>query len=202
MSNREKKSRNLIRQIYRRFLELQIFLSYDGCSNQVLILHDLIKIMSQKTPVLVRPPQFSKLGRGKCLEGWPTARPEESCRLWRVVVCDLETSWMRRPWPTGGCSAKNKNKKKKSQKVSRRKKQGKTFVKQPLPHLRDGSGEGWGVEVVVGHILRVGGWINIWSLINVYTGTWWATVRLPHQLYYRPAVFFRWYFLCFHCRKK
>jgi len=23
-------------------------------------------------------------------------------------VCDLETSWMRRPWPTGGCCAKNK----------------------------------------------------------------------------------------------
>jgi len=21
---------------------------------------------------------------------------------WCVVVCDLETSWMRRPWPTGG----------------------------------------------------------------------------------------------------
>jgi len=23
-------------------------------------------------------------------------------------VCDLETSWMRRPWPTGGCRAKRK----------------------------------------------------------------------------------------------
>jgi hypothetical protein len=31
--------------------------------------------------------------------------PEESYRLWCVVVCDLETSWMRRPWPTGGCCA-------------------------------------------------------------------------------------------------
>jgi len=29
-------------------------------------------------------------------------RPEESYRMWCVVVCDLETSWMRRPWPTGG----------------------------------------------------------------------------------------------------
>jgi len=29
-------------------------------------------------------------------------RPEESYRLWCVVVCDLETSRMRRPWPTGG----------------------------------------------------------------------------------------------------
>jgi len=28
--------------------------------------------------------------------------PEESYRLWCVVVCDLEISWMRRPCPTGG----------------------------------------------------------------------------------------------------
>jgi hypothetical protein len=39
-------------------------------------------------------------GRGLCY-GLIT-RPEESYRLWRVVVCDLETSRMRRPWPTGG----------------------------------------------------------------------------------------------------
>jgi hypothetical protein len=25
-----------------------------------------------------------------------------------VSLCDLETSWMRRPWPTGGCRSKNK----------------------------------------------------------------------------------------------
>ena len=35
-------------------------------------------------------------------------RPEVSYRLRCVAVCDLETSWMRRPWPTGGCCAKNK----------------------------------------------------------------------------------------------
>ena len=29
-------------------------------------------------------------------------RPEESYRLWCVVVCDLENSRMRRPWPTWG----------------------------------------------------------------------------------------------------
>jgi len=28
-------------------------------------------------------------------------RPEESYRLWCVVVYNLETSWMRRPWPMG-----------------------------------------------------------------------------------------------------
>jgi hypothetical protein len=33
---------------------------------------------------------------------------EESYRLCCVVVCDLETSWMRRPWPTVGCRNKNK----------------------------------------------------------------------------------------------
>ena len=49
------------------------------------------------------------LGRGLCDE--LITRPEESYRLWCVVVCDLETLLMRRPWPTGGCRAKNKNKK-------------------------------------------------------------------------------------------
>jgi len=38
-------------------------------------------------------------GRGLCDE--LITRPEESYRLWCVVVCDLETSEMRRPWPTG-----------------------------------------------------------------------------------------------------
>jgi len=32
-------------------------------------------------------------------------RPEESYRLW-CVVCDLETSWIRWPWSTGGCCSK------------------------------------------------------------------------------------------------
>jgi hypothetical protein len=45
-------------------------------------------------------------GRGLCDEF--ITRPEESYRLWCVVVCDLETSWMRRPWPTGGPVAPNK----------------------------------------------------------------------------------------------
>jgi len=30
-------------------------------------------------------------------------RPEECYWRWWVVMCDLETSWMRRLWPTGGC---------------------------------------------------------------------------------------------------
>jgi len=37
-------------------------------------------------------------------------RPEESYRLWFVVVCDLETSRMRRPWPALGRSATGKKK--------------------------------------------------------------------------------------------
>jgi hypothetical protein len=45
-------------------------------------------------------------GRGLC-DGL-IARAEESYRVRCVVVCDLETSWMRRTWPTGGCRARNK----------------------------------------------------------------------------------------------
>jgi len=45
-------------------------------------------------------------GRGLCDE--LITRPGKSYRLWCVVVYDLETSWMLRPWPTGGCRAKNK----------------------------------------------------------------------------------------------
>jgi len=42
-------------------------------------------------------------GRGLCDE--LITRPEESYRLWCVVVCDVETSRMRRPWPALGRSA-------------------------------------------------------------------------------------------------
>jgi hypothetical protein len=45
-------------------------------------------------------------GGGLC-DG-PIPRPEEFCRLWCVIVCDLETSRMRRPWPTLGCCARRK----------------------------------------------------------------------------------------------
>jgi hypothetical protein len=41
-------------------------------------------------------------GRGLCDE--LITRPEESYRLWCVVVCDLE-----RPWPSRGWRAKNKH---------------------------------------------------------------------------------------------
>ena len=37
-------------------------------------------------------------------------RPEESYRVWCVVVCDLETSRMRRPWHALGRSATEKKK--------------------------------------------------------------------------------------------
>ena len=36
-------------------------------------------------------------GRGLCDE--LVTRPEESYRMWCVVVCDLESSRTRRPWP-------------------------------------------------------------------------------------------------------
>jgi len=45
-------------------------------------------------------------GRGLCDK--LIIRPEDSYRLLRVVVCDLETSSMRGLWLTGCCSAKKK----------------------------------------------------------------------------------------------
>ena len=46
--------------------------------------------------------------RGLC-DGLIT-RPEESYRLWCIVVCDLEASNFRRPWSALGCSATGNNK--------------------------------------------------------------------------------------------
>ena len=43
---------------------------------------------------------------GKGLHDGLITRPEESYRLPCVVVCDLETSWMRRPWPKGAVAPK------------------------------------------------------------------------------------------------
>jgi len=45
-------------------------------------------------------------GRGLCDE--LITRPEEPYRLWCVVVCDIETSRMRWPWPALGRSATKK----------------------------------------------------------------------------------------------
>jgi len=45
-------------------------------------------------------------GRGLCDE--LITRPEESYRLWCAVVCDLETSRLRRPGPALGRSATEK----------------------------------------------------------------------------------------------
>jgi len=51
---------------------------------------------------------FLLSGRGLC-DGVIT-HPDESYRLWCVVVCDLETSRMGRPWPALGRSATGKQK--------------------------------------------------------------------------------------------
>jgi hypothetical protein len=45
--------------------------------------------------------------RGLCDE--LITRPEEYYRLWRVVLCDHETSWTRRPYPALGCRARENN---------------------------------------------------------------------------------------------
>jgi hypothetical protein len=47
-------------------------------------------------------------GTSRCYE--LITRPEEYYRLWCVVVCDLENSWKRRPYPALA-AAQNKNKK-------------------------------------------------------------------------------------------
>ena len=39
----------------------------------------------------------------------PISRPGESYRVSCVTMCDLEMSRMRRPWPTLGCCADDKN---------------------------------------------------------------------------------------------
>jgi hypothetical protein len=39
--------------------------------------------------------------RGLCLR--LITRPEESYRLWCIILCDLETSSMGRLWPASGC---------------------------------------------------------------------------------------------------
>ena len=44
--------------------------------------------------------------RGRGIRDDLITRPVDSYRLWCVVVCDIETSWMRRPCPTGVCRAK------------------------------------------------------------------------------------------------
>ena len=45
-------------------------------------------------------------GRGLC--NGPIPRPEESHLLWCIIVCDLETWSMRRPWPALGCCVSKK----------------------------------------------------------------------------------------------
>jgi hypothetical protein len=40
----------------------------------------------------------------------PITSPEERYRLWCVIVCDLETSKMGRPWPALGCCATERKK--------------------------------------------------------------------------------------------
>jgi len=44
----------------------------------------------------------------RCLSDELITRPEQPSRLWCVVVCDLETSIMRRPWPALGHRATGK----------------------------------------------------------------------------------------------
>jgi hypothetical protein len=46
-------------------------------------------------------------------------RPEEPYQLWCVIVCDTETSRMRRPWSTGGWGWGSRQKQKKTNQLLR-----------------------------------------------------------------------------------
>ena len=43
---------------------------------------------------------------GRDLGDGPIPRPEESYRLWCIIMCDPEPSGMRRPWSPLGCCAR------------------------------------------------------------------------------------------------
>jgi len=60
-------------------------------------------------------------GRGLC--DALITRPEESYRLWCVVVCDLDTSRMKRPWPALGRSATGKVMERENRRISYNKSQ-------------------------------------------------------------------------------
>jgi hypothetical protein len=47
-------------------------------------------------------------GRGLCDE--LITHPEESYQLWCVIMCDLETPRMKKPWPASGGSATGRKK--------------------------------------------------------------------------------------------
>jgi len=63
--------------------------------------------------ISVRCERCVLLGRRLCVR--LITCPEESYRLWFAVECDLETSWIRRFWPTGEL-LRPKNKKKEKRK--------------------------------------------------------------------------------------
>jgi hypothetical protein len=45
-------------------------------------------------------------GRGLC--DWLHSRPEESYRMWRIVVCNQETSWTRKVIACAGLQSQRK----------------------------------------------------------------------------------------------
>ena len=77
-------------------------------------------------------------GRGLCDE--LIAHPEEYYWLW-CVVCDLETSWMRRPWPAGGLLHQKKRRKKKIYHHMCHRRGGEKFYFQLTSHLCCNAGD-------------------------------------------------------------
>ena len=83
-----------------------VLYSEDKRHNQDTKLHVKYKVKKKKSVVGVDV--FFECcvlsGRGLC--AGPIPRPGESYRLWCVIVCDLGTSAVRRPWSESGCCAK------------------------------------------------------------------------------------------------
>jgi hypothetical protein len=93
--------------IYHRFLVLRANRHYFWCCISMLYrTHWLCVRIPPGARMSVCCKSCALSGRGLCDD--LITRQEESYRLWCVVLCDLETAWMRRPWPTRGCRNKNK----------------------------------------------------------------------------------------------
>jgi len=78
--------------------------SWEARNSMMMMMMIIIIIIPPAAWMFVRCECCVLSGRG--LGDELITRPGESYRLWHVVVCDLETLWIRRPWPTGGCRGK------------------------------------------------------------------------------------------------
>ena len=112
----------------------------------------------------------------------------ESCRLWFVVVCDLGTSWMSRPWTTGGCRARNKT-------------IGLVNECQDEWDIKKATIKSWNIDIrAPNYSIRFHSPLTPvrWKWLSNYkfTGRWWC-LRRHHRLWIKPlSPQFVWAFKC------